>query len=156
MPKKKSKKKDPERRVHFRFPTITIVKEVVIAVAHPKSKNKNVMPAIMYNLSAGGIAIVTFDKVPVNSMITLNLDLGSVNLENITGKVVRVEGKNVTYLIAIDFYNLPQQLKKKIKKIADDADICETNILLGEKHVCTKKCSYYDLCINPMKKKARR
>jgi len=142
-----------DRRLHFRFPTITIVKEVVIFVTHPRTKKKIVLPAIMYNLSAGGIAIVTFEKVPIGAIITLNLNLDGINLQNVTGKVVRVEGRNVTFLIAIDFTNLTKELKKKITMIANDADICETRIMLGEKHACKKKCTYYSLCTNPVKKK---
>ena len=142
-----------DRRMHFRFPTITIVKEVVIFVTHPRTRNKVILPAIMYNLSAGGIAIVTFEKVPLGSLITLNLNLDSINLKNVTGKVVRLEGRNVTFLIAIDFINLTRELKSKITKIASDADMCETRIMLGEKHVCKLKCSYYPLCTNPIKKK---
>ena len=113
---KKSEKTGMERRVHFRFPTITIVKEVVIAVTHPIKGKKKTMPAIMYNLSAGGIAIVTFDKVPLNSIITLNLDLGCVVLKGVKGKVVRIDGKNVTYLIAIDFYGINKKLKQTAKQ----------------------------------------
>lgn len=36
--------------------------------------------------------------------------------------------------------------KSPINKLADDFDSCETRILLGEKPVCRKGCSYFEHC----------
>jgi len=149
------KKLPSERRGNSRFPTITIIKEVVIEVRHHTLRKRIILPAIMYNLSTGGIAIVTFDRVPVGAEITLNLKLAGINLKNVKGRVIRVEGKKMTFLIAISFKKLNKDIKKIISKVASDADLCETKILLGEKQACTFKCNYYDLCTNPMKKKAK-
>ena len=152
--KKINKKLSSERRINSRFPTITIIKEVAIEVSHHTLRKRTILPAIMYNLSIGGIAIVTFDRVPVGAKITLNLELAGINLKDVKGRVTRVEGKKMTFLIAISFNKLNKELKKTIAKVASDADLCETKILLGEKHACTFKCNYYDLCTNVMKKKA--
>jgi len=134
-----------ERRKYKRFPTLSVLKSIELSA--PSLKMKESIPAIMFNLSGGGIAFITFCPFPLNSNILFNLDLGDIKLKNIKGKVVRMEEKKQTYLVGVQFLNLPQRDKKKIIKMADDYESCESRILHHENIICfPSSCSYYNLC----------
>ncbi len=152
---KKKKKMGKEKRKYRRFPTISMIKEIMISSMQLRVKSKTV-PAIMFNLSAGGIAIITFVPIPKDTLISLKFNLGGLKLDDVQGKVVRAEGKGNTYLAAIAFTKIKESTKKKIKEMADDFDRCETKILLGEKNVCFRSCRYYNLCTKNIKKKWRK
>ena len=145
------KNKGIERRKHKRFPTISLIKEILISSAALNLRDS--LPAIMFNLSSGGIAIITFIRLPLNSTVILRFNLNGIKLNNVEGKIVRVEGKRKIYLIAISFSKINKKVADRIGRIADEFDLCETKLLLGEKHVCTKKCSYYHLCSKNIKTK---
>ena len=142
-----------EKRKHKRFPTISLIKEIVIEA--PSIDIEDSVPAIMFNLSAGGIAIITFVDVPEKSMINIKFNLPGLKLDNIEGEIVRVEKKRSTYLIAISFRNIKKSLQDKIRRIANDFDICKTRILRGEKKICFKECGYYKMCTKSIKIKKK-
>ncbi|MEE8179772.1 MAG: PilZ domain-containing protein, partial [bacterium] len=83
-----------ERRKHRRIPTVTVVKEAL--VESPEANLKQEIPAIIYNVSAGGMALITFLSLPVNASINLNFNLDGLKLKDVEGKIVRVEGKEKT------------------------------------------------------------
>jgi len=138
-----------ERRRYKRIPTISIVKETLIE--SPALKLKKEVPAILFNLSAGGMALITFQSLPQDALISLNFNLDKLKLKDVEGRVVRVEGRKKTYLIVVAFTKIRNELKKRINRMADAFDLCETRILMGEKDVCSIRCPYYELCIKPVK-----
>jgi len=140
---------EKERRQYRRIPAISMVKETMIRSDALKLKRE--IPAILLNLSAGGIALITFLSLPRDTLICLNFNLDGLKLKDVEGRVVRVEGKKKTYLIVISFTKIKDEVKKRITMMADAFDLCETKILMGEKDVCSTECAYYELCTKPVK-----
>jgi len=140
---------EQERRKYKRVPTISIVKEALIE--SPALKLKREIPAILSNLSAGGMALITFLSLPLDAIISLSFNIDGLKLKDAEGRVVRVEGKKNTYLIVIAFTKIRAEVKNRINMMADAFDLCETRILMGEKDVCSMRCAYYELCSKPVK-----
>jgi len=140
---------EKERRNYKRIPAISMVKEALIE--SPELKLKREVPAILFNLSAGGMALITFLSLPRDALISLNFNLDGLKLKDVEGRVVRVEGRKKTYLIVIAFTKIADELRKHINRMADAFDLCETRILMGEKDVCSTECSYYVLCTKPIR-----
>ena len=138
-----------ERRRYRRIPAISVVKEAMIE--SPELKMKREIPAIVFNLSAGGMALITFLSLPLNALISLNFNMDGLKLKDVEGKVVRVEGKKKTYLIVIAFTRIRDEVKSRINMMADAFDLCETRVLMGEEDVCSTECTYYELCSKPIK-----
>lgn len=137
-----------ERRNHLRFPTLSVIKTVEIHTGAGKTD----VPAIMCDVSVGGMAIITFLPLPKNSDIVLDLNMPDINLRKVTAKIVRVEEKNGTFLVALEFSALDPAVKKKINALALDWKKCEEQLSVGEKTECLN-CSYYNLCNKEVKKK---
>jgi len=140
---------EEERRKHRRIPAISVVKEALIE--SPELNIKTEIPAIVSNLSAGGMALITFMSIPLNALVSLNFNLDGLRLKDVEGKVVRVAGKKKTYLIVIAFTKIKDEVKNRINMMADAFDLCETRIMTGEKDVCSTECTYYELCSKPIK-----
>ncbi|PKM99570.1 MAG: hypothetical protein CVU78_05635 [Elusimicrobia bacterium HGW-Elusimicrobia-2] len=137
-----------ERRIHLRFPTLSVIKTVEIS----SSDGKTDIPAIMCDVSVGGMAMITFLPLPKNSDIVLDLKMPDINLRKVTARIVRVEEKNGTFLIALKFRSLDNTVKKKINAMALDWQKCEERQAVGEKTEC-RNCAYYNLCNKEAKKK---
>lgn len=140
---------EDERRKYRRIPTISVVKEALIESQDLNLKTE--IPAILFNLSAGGLALITFLSIPQDSFIHMNFNLDGLKLKDVEGKVVRVEGKKKTYLVVVAFTKIRDEVKNRINMMADAFDLCETRISLGEENVCSQACSYYQLCSKPVK-----
>ena len=136
---------DAEKRKSKRFPVLYhLIKPVLIRSQESKAGISS--PAIMANLSAGGMALLTFSPLPVGKNILISFDLKDLKIDNVKSRVVRVENKEGSYILGVQFLNLKKELADVINKLADDFDSCETRILLGEKPICRKGCSYFEHC----------
>ncbi|MDO8733732.1 MAG: PilZ domain-containing protein [Elusimicrobiota bacterium] len=136
---------DAEKRKSKRFPVLYhLIKPVLIRTQDSKAGISS--PAIMVNLSTGGMALLTFSPLPVGKNILISFDLKDLKIDNVKSRVVRVENKEGSYILGIQFLNLKKEIADTINKLADDFDSCETRILLGEKPVCRKGCSYFEHC----------
>jgi len=138
---------EQERRKHRRIPAVSMVKEALIE--SPELRMKRQIPAIVFNLSAGGVAFVTFDSFPLGAAISLDFNLNGLKLEDVEGRVVRVKGKKQTYVVVIAFTKIRNEVKNRINTMADAFDLCETRIMMGDKDVCSKDCSFFQLCTKP-------
>jgi len=140
---------DEERRKHRRIPTMSVVKEALIESQDLKLKRE--IPAILFNLSAGGLALITFLSIPRDILIQLNFDVDGLKLKDVEGRVVRVEGKKKTYLVVVAFTKIRDEVRNRINMMADAFDLCETRTAMGEENVCSPECHYYQLCTKPVK-----
>ncbi|MFH1957557.1 MAG: PilZ domain-containing protein [bacterium] len=136
-----------ERRIHQRFPTLSVIKTVEIS----RGDGRTNVPAIMCDISVGGLAMITFLPLPKLSKIVLDLNLPGINLRKVVAQIIRVEEKNGTYLIGLKFVKIPVKLKKKINDMALDWKTCEEGCAVGQKPSCSR-CSYYNLCTKKDKK----
>lgn len=136
---------DSEKRKSKRFPVLYhLIKPVLIRTQDSKAGISS--PAIMVNLSAGGMALLTFSPLTAGKNILISFDLKDLKINNVKSRVVRVENKGGSYILGIQFLNLKKEIADVINKLADDFDSCEIRILLGEKPVCRKGCSYFVHC----------
>ncbi|MEW6558346.1 MAG: PilZ domain-containing protein [Elusimicrobiota bacterium] len=143
--------KNIERRKFKRFPVLyRLAKPVLLRLDGEKTgKTEEVIPAIMSDLSAGGMAILTFLPLaisPLGKTLIITFDLTVIQGNHVKGRVVRCENKDGLYILGIEFLNLPDDIFDKINLMADDFDSCETRILLGEKPICRKGCRYSEHC----------
>ena len=140
-----------EKRTHERFPALSIIKTVEIN----RGAGKESIPAIMYNISEGGMAIITFLPLPSEREIILNLNFSGIDLHEVHAKIIRTEEKKGTYLIALKFLKIPAKTKKIIKKMASDWKACEDESGSHNKIDCSN-CSYYQICTKSIKKRYAR
>ncbi len=139
-----------ERRAHPRFPTLSVIKTVEIK----RGEGREDIPAIMCDLSAGGLAMITFLPMPLEGEIVLNISVPGINLKDVRAKIVRIEEKSGTYLVALKFLKISDKIKKTISRMASDWKKCEENLASGKKVDCSH-CSYYDICSKEAKAKTR-
>ena len=142
---KANEENDSDKRKSKRFPVLYhLIKPVLLRERGSKAGISS--PAIMVNLSASGMALLTFSPVPVGKNLLISFDLKDLKIDNVKSKVVRCDNKEGSCILGIQFVNLPKDIAKKINGMADDFDSCETRILLGEKPVCRKGCGYFEHC----------
>jgi c-di-GMP-binding flagellar brake protein YcgR len=143
-----------ERRKYKRFPVIRDFSETVeITFSLPQQPSHlNKVPGIVLNLSAGGMALLTFISIPVGSDISFKLSLPNTkNAFLLKGKVVRVENHENTYLAGIKFEEIDEEVKKLLTKMGEDYENCEIRLSFNIADGCYKECSYYPLCNKKIK-----
>ena len=134
-----------EKRKFKRFPVLYyLIKPVLLRTEDTESGAS--MPAIMANLSSGGMALMTFSPVSIGQKLIISLDLKTLHVKNFKSKVVRCENKGGSYVLGIEFLDMEKEISDKINKMADDFDLCETRILIGDRPVCRKSCHYSEHC----------
>ncbi|MBQ3834479.1 MAG: PilZ domain-containing protein [Elusimicrobia bacterium] len=136
------------RRKHPRLPIIKdLAKEVFI------STDAGFFPALLMNLSAGGIYLMMHSELKPGTQVCLIFDFDSLKTDMITGKVVRNEKKNLIWNTAIAFTDMKDEDFQKIIEMSEDFTDCENKISLGVTDVCDKSCRYFSLCEKPLKLK---
>lgn len=146
-----------ERRRHLRIPIAADLAEPVeIAVfskeaASGKDRVKpQKIPAILANISAGGMALVAF--APKNTFskatsIQLMLNLPSLGKSAITGRLVHLKSREDIQSLGVRFNDVTKQFRDRIRHIIDDYSDCETRVGLRIPEVCTGQvCHYFGLC----------
>ena len=142
----------PERRRHPRLPVVEgLVEPITLSMqaANPKGgkagKASN-QPAILTNLSAGGMSLIMFAEPPHIKVIDLDLTLPGLPHVSIQAKVVRVHMKGETYNIGLQFTKIQKKHQKQICGWAEDHMDCETRISLNLPEVCVPTCRFHCLC----------
>jgi c-di-GMP-binding flagellar brake protein YcgR len=138
--------KEKERRTYLRLPFI-IGKPIKIHLSSLKKETWG----IIGNISLGGMGLLTFVEVPVDTKLNLQFDLNNFKIDNLPGEVIWTKEEEGTYQIGIRFTHLNSKLKKRLQRMSDDFTNCQNRIILGIKDVCFKKCSYYPFCDNERK-----
>lgn len=139
-----------ERRKYKRF---SLIKEFarqvdlcLITEDHQKNTHIQNLPGIIVNLSAGGVAILTFTDIPNTATINLRFDIPGLPKVDIKSRLIYSLKKGDTYLLGMEFKNLSQQYKEKINKMAEDYYKCEERINNHIKNECVQWCEYFPLC----------
>lgn len=129
------------RRRHPRMPILKdIAKEVYI------STDTGFFPGIIMNLSSGGMMLMLYCDLAVNTEVCLVFDFPGFETSQIFGKIVRLVKRAVIWETAIQFTRISEHDENLLNKLAEDYVDCENKITLGAVDVCTKNCSYYGLC----------
>jgi hypothetical protein len=142
---KAAAQKAEDRRQHTRFPVCEGMIEP-ITVKFEAMKSKGAQPAILTNLSAGGMSLLMFLEPPTAKRLDMVLTLPGLAEVPVEGKVVRVNQKGDTYNIGIAFTRIQKKHQSKISGMAQDHIDCEMRIGLKLPEVCVSSCSFNAMC----------
>lgn len=143
-----------ERRKHPRFPVVEgLIEPINLQITVPASKasNSKTQPAILTNLSAGGMSLLTFIEPPHAKTFVMELGLPGLDHVPVEGKVVRVHAKGQTFNVGIQFTKISKKHEKQINDMAADHLDCETRITLSLPEACVEECRFHWMCHKPQK-----
>lgn len=140
-----------ERRSHQRFTLVEgMIEPITISLEDATSTSRS-QPAIMTNLSAGGMSLVMFAEPPHTRMLDMVLSIPGLEDVPIEAKVVRVLEKGQTYNVGIAFTKISKKHQSKINGMAQDHADCETRISLGLPEACVQTCTFHEMCMKTQK-----
>lgn len=142
-----------ERRQHHRFTLLEgMIEPITIQLDDATSSSSSrSQPAIMTNLSAGGMSLVMFAEPPRTKMLDMVLSIPGLDAVPIEAKVVRVLEKGQTYNVGIAFTKISKKHQSKIDGMAQDHADCETRISLGLPEACVQTCTFHEMCMKTQK-----
>lgn len=139
------RKKD--RRQHHRLPVVEgLVEPINLRYALPGEEKSVAQPAVMTNLSAGGMLIVTFMEPPHSKRFEMDLNIPGLHHVPIEGQILRVHSKGEVHTVAIAFVKISDKDKHHISRMAQDYTDCETRISLNLPEACVPTCQCHPLC----------
>jgi len=154
-------KKSNERRKYPRVAVVSdLVEPIVLRYAPDKAPKKGrkskedqlvprhlrTQPAVLTNLSAGGMSLITFLAPPHAKIFKMTLTIPGIDNLPVQGKVVRVQKKGDTFAVGIEFTKIAKKYQKKITQMAHDDIDCNTRISLGLPEACVPDCTFNPLC----------
>lgn len=152
---KKENKKNifHERRKHVRLPILHGILEPVEIQFFSKTSNGKIkpQPAILSDLSAGGMRLITFLEPPHSREINIVLNLQGLDEIPVKGKISWVKQKGEVYMTGIAFLSISKSNQNKINKMAEDYSDCDTRIALKLPDSCIETCRAHGLCNKPQK-----
>ena len=138
--------KDEEKRRHRRLPVLHEIDEPIQVALDGK-----IVPGVLVDLSASGMALLTYASVPVGSEIALSINLPGLKTKPLKGRVVWSLSKGEMWRIGISFSHIDPTDFRHINRMAIDSDDCDTKVNLGVRDVCFEDCAYFYLCSKPVK-----
>ncbi len=156
----KSAKPGQDRRRHPRFAVVEgMVEPININIdalrsapakhgppAMPKSQ-----PAILTDLSAGGMSLILFMAPPKTRALDMVLSIPGLDHVSIQGQVVRISQKGETYNIGISFIKISRKHQVRIDQLAHDNLDCDIRVALKLPEACVPTCKFNALCAKPQK-----
>ena len=144
MSAKNGKHKD-ERRKHVRFAVVEgMVEPISISFdAPPAPKNQ---PAILTDLSAGGMSLIVFTEPPKTHALEMMLNVPGIVAMPLQGRVARISRKGETYNVGIAFTKISKKHQTQIDGMANDNIDCETRLSLNLPEACVPTCTFHMLC----------
>ncbi|MDD5658039.1 MAG: PilZ domain-containing protein, partial [Elusimicrobia bacterium] len=126
----KTDKPATERRRHARMPMVEGMIEPITVQFGPEADGRPApaqnQPAILTNLSAGGMSLLMFLEPPHAKRLDMVLSIPGLEGVAISGKVVRVHQRGPTYNIGIAFTQISRKHQDQISRMAEDHGDCET------------------------------
>lgn len=132
-----------ERRKHRRFP---------LSIGTMKPLNfrfdgfDHEVPAILVNLSAGGLSMVCFTDPPRIQEVSMRLELPGIAKALLKGRVVRMIRKGETCLIGVQITEFRKKWASIVSKMARAWRVCEDRLAEGERNFCFRSCAYFPVC----------
>ena len=153
-----SSKHEPQDRRRFqRFPVVGgMVEPITInfpedgerSKSHAPARNQ---PAILTNLSAGGMSLILFIEPPRTKKLDMVISIPGLDEIPVEGKVVRVLEKGQTFNVGIAFTKISKKHETAISHMAQDNIDCEMRIALKLPDACVPDCRFAALCGKPQK-----
>ena len=128
-------KKYNEKRRHPRMPVISNLIEPVNLHYKTEDGKETSLVAILADLSASGMRMISFLGAPLADKFSISLQLPGTDKMDVDAKLAWVKQRENVYTIGIEFI-----------KMADDFNDCDTRILLKLPDVCSPKCKCHRIC----------
>jgi hypothetical protein len=103
-------------------------------------------PAVLVDLSAGGLSMICFVLPKVAEQVTFKLELPGLLNAEVHGKVVRVLQKGETYQVAIAFTEAQDRWAEVVETLSHSYQQCEDRLSKGERRFCFGDCGFFSLC----------
>lgn len=142
-----------ERRQHVRLPILHGILEPVELEFYAKTADGKgaPQPAILADLSAGGMRLITFMEPPHTKELNILLKLSGVKAIPVTGRISWVKDKGGVFMNGIAFTSISPDDRKRINEMAEDYSDCDTRHALKLPEVCVETCRASGLCNKPQK-----
>jgi len=142
-----------DKRQHRRFPVLKDIAEPVDLFLMDESARE--VPAVLTNLSAGGMSLVVFAPVSGKARLKITLDVHGFEGVELEGRVAWTTPKGDTTVVGVSFDHLAKNVVHKINGMADHYQDCEVKLSFGVKDVCFRECLYWSLCTKNVKLKEK-
>ncbi len=139
------KKTGAERRKHRRFSVVEGMVEPITLELEGSDNAMHKQPAILTDLSAGGISLLMFVEPPHTKSFAMTLSIPGLEGISIEAGVVRVHQKGETYSVGLAFRKIPKDAQRQIEKMAEDSADCQTRTSLGLPDACGSDCPFHSL-----------
>ncbi len=139
------KKTGAERRKHRRFSVVEGMVEPITLELEGADSLMHKQPAIMTDLSAGGISLLMFIEPPHTKSFQMTLNIPGLEGVPIEAGIVRVHQKGETYSVGLAFRKISREAQKSIEKMAEDSADCQTRTSLGLPDACGSDCPFHSL-----------
>jgi hypothetical protein len=136
-------KQQEERRRHPRLPLHLSVAKLV---DFKFDGLDTPAPAVLVDLSAGGLAMICFALPPQANELTFRMSLPGLVNAKLKGKIVRAKRKGETYHVGIEFTEFQDKWAHMIGKLAKAFNVCEERLQQGDRHFCFRECAFFPLC----------
>lgn len=151
----KEKKDFVERRRHPRVPVISnIVEPIDLSYTDNNDGKIHQIVAVLSDLSASGMRIVSFLKAPIAGTMHIKMELPTVGKFDVEAKTAWVRQKGPVYTIGIEFTKIEKSVSDKIMALANDFLDCNTRIMLRLPEVCVPNCKCNGICNKIQKDKS--
>ncbi len=143
-----------ERRKFPRFEILNGLAEPVTVdfkISTATARRSASVPAVLTNLSAGGMSVVLFSRPPAARSLQMVLSLPGLRKLPLEGRVVRSAAKGETYSLGIAFSKIAVKHRQLLEKMAENNADCDTRIALRLPEACMAECSFHPLCSKPQK-----
>jgi len=132
-----------ERRKHPRLPLHLSVAKLVDFKCDGLDQPA---PAILVDISAGGLAMIAFALPNLTKNVTFRLELPGLVNAQLHGKIVRAIKKGETYQVAIAFTEFKEEWARLVAKLANAYNECDDRLAQGDRRFCFKRCAFFSLC----------
>ena len=139
------KKTGAERRKHRRFSVVEGMVEPITLELEGADSLMHKQPAIMTDLSAGGISLLMFVEPPHTKSFQMTLNIPGLEGVPIEAGIVRVHQKGETYSVGLACRKISREAQKSIEKMAEDSADCQTRTSLGLPDACGSDCPFHSL-----------
>jgi len=129
-----------ERRRHPRLPVHLSVAKLIEFKCEGDEQS---IPAVLVDLSVGGLAMVAFALPRLTQKVTFRLDIPGLVSAQLHGHVVRAIKKGETFQVAVAFDEFKDQWSHLISKLIKSAKDCEDRWSQGDRTHCPKECAYH-------------
>lgn len=155
----KHAKPGEDRRRHPRFAVVEgMVEPITINIDALKTSTRShggtvpkSQPAILTDLSAGGMSLILFMAPPKTKTLDMVLNIPGLDDVAIQGQVVRISQKGETYNVGIAFTKIARKHQARIDQLAHDNLDCDIRVALKLPEACVPSCKFHALCAKPQK-----